>query len=96
MQIKSAGEIFEVLDLPSAIHEDAKSGMYVEGLQEVVVSTAEATYGVFRRGSENRHVGMTAMNAESSRSHSVFTVVVESQVCASITSSSFESLGFYF
>lgn len=64
----------------SAIHEDAKAGMYVEGLQEVVVSTAEATYGVFRRGSENRHVGMTAMNLESSRSHSVFTVVVESQV----------------
>lgn len=69
-----------------AIHEDAKAGMYVEGLQEVVVSSAEATYGVFRRGSENRHVGMTAMNLESSRSHSVFTVVVESQVrCTSVS-----------
>ncbi|GBG65950.1 hypothetical protein CBR_g54242 [Chara braunii] len=61
------------------IREDSKRGMYVEGLQEVVVSNASATYGVFRRGSQNRHVGMTAMNMESSRSHSVFTVVVESQ-----------------
>lgn len=52
----------------------------MEGLQEVVVSTPAATYAVFRRGSENRHVGMTAMNMESSRSHSVFTLVVESQV----------------
>ncbi|CAM6117692.1 unnamed protein product [Calypogeia fissa] len=75
-------QVSDLLDPGSynlTIHEDAKHGMYVEGLQEVVVSTAEATYGVFRRGSENRHVGMTAMNLESSRSHSVFTVVVESQ-----------------
>ncbi|KAL2634283.1 hypothetical protein R1flu_005762 [Riccia fluitans] len=75
-------QVSDLLDpaaLNLTIHEDAKAGMYVEGLQEVVVPTAEATYGVFRRGSENRHVGMTAMNMESSRSHSVFTVVVESQ-----------------
>ncbi|GAQ79907.1 hypothetical protein KFL_000410070 [Klebsormidium nitens] len=61
------------------IREDVKRGHYVEGLQEVVVPNAEACYGTLRRGSANRHVGMTAMNAESSRSHAVFTVVVESQ-----------------
>eukprot|EP00850_Spirogloea_muscicola_P026694 SM009480S25041 [mRNA] locus=s9480:17:199:- [translate_table: standard] len=55
--------------------------MHVDGLQEVVVSTADATYAVFRRGTENRRTGATAMNEESSRSHSVFTLVVESQVC---------------
>ncbi|OAE21380.1 hypothetical protein AXG93_3658s1020 [Marchantia polymorpha subsp. ruderalis] len=76
---EQVSDLLDPASLNLTIHEDAKSGMYVEGLQEVVVSTAEATYGVFRRGSENRHVGMTAMNAESSRSHSVFTVVVESQ-----------------
>ncbi|KAL3693895.1 hypothetical protein R1sor_007546 [Riccia sorocarpa] len=76
---EQVSDLLDPASLNLTIHEDAKSGMYVEGLQEVVVSTAEATYGVFRRGSENRHVGMTAMNMESSRSHSVFTVVVESQ-----------------
>jgi kinesin family member 15 len=30
-----------------------------------------------RKGAENRHVGETRMNRESSRSHSVFTCVVE-------------------
>lgn len=61
------------------IHEDAKMGMYVEGLQEVEVQTPEATYEVLRRGSLNRHVGATAMNSESSRSHGVFILSVESQ-----------------
>ncbi|KAI5073586.1 hypothetical protein GOP47_0011599, partial [Adiantum capillus-veneris] len=61
------------------IHEDAKIGMYVEGLQEIEVQTPEATYEVLKRGSLNRHVGATAMNAESSRSHGVFILSVESQ-----------------
>ncbi len=33
--------------------------------------------GLMARGSANRHVGATAMNADSSRSHSIFTVRVE-------------------
>ncbi|GJP43773.1 hypothetical protein CLOM_g3190 [Closterium sp. NIES-68] len=61
------------------VREDLRHGMFVEGLQEVVVSTAEATYALFKRGSQNRRVGQTAMNMESSRSHSVFTIVVETQ-----------------
>jgi hypothetical protein len=32
---------------------------------------------VLRRGAENRHVGETRLNRESSRSHSVFTCVIE-------------------
>ncbi|CAI5472466.1 unnamed protein product [Closterium sp. Yama58-4] len=61
------------------VREDLRHGMFVEGLQEVVVSTADATYALFKRGSQNRRVGQTAMNMESSRSHSVFTIVVETQ-----------------
>ncbi|KAJ7535310.1 hypothetical protein O6H91_12G027300 [Diphasiastrum complanatum] len=75
-------QVADLLDPESTnltIHEDLKAGMYVEGLQEILVSTPEVTYGVFRKGSENRHVGMTAMNQESSRSHGVFTLVVESK-----------------
>ncbi|CAI5510515.1 unnamed protein product, partial [Closterium sp. Naga37s-1] len=61
------------------VREDKKLGVFVEGLQEVVVSTADATYALFKRGSQNRRVGQTAMNMESSRSHSVFTIVVETE-----------------
>jgi kinesin family protein 15 len=32
---------------------------------------------LMRKGAENRHTGETRMNRESSRSHSVFTCVVE-------------------
>lgn len=76
-------QVSDLLDTESqnlSIREDSKRGMFVDGLQEVVVSSAEATYSVFKRGSENRQTGMTAMNEESSRSHSVFTIKMESQV----------------
>ncbi len=32
---------------------------------------------LMKRGAENRHVGETRLNHESSRSHSVFTVTIE-------------------
>lgn len=35
---------------------------------------------LLRRGAENRHVGETRLNRESSRSHSVFTCVIERNV----------------
>ena len=62
------------------IREYSQRGMFVEGLQEVLVSSAEATYFVFKTGAQNRQTGLTAMNEESSRSHSVFTITMESQV----------------
>ena len=81
-------QVSDLLDTESqnlSIREDSKRGMFVDGLQEVVVSSAEATYSVFKRGSQNRQTGLTAMNEESSRSHSVFTIKMESQVRHVIT-----------
>ena len=43
---------------------------------------AEQTYETFLRGAANRRVGQTNMNADSSRSHSVFTISVESRTKA--------------
>lgn len=43
------------------------------------MASAAATYDVFHRGSANRRVAETAMNRESSRSHSVFTVSLETR-----------------
>ena len=43
------------------------------------MTSAEETYDLFTRGSFNRRVGQTEMNRESSRSHAVFTVTLESR-----------------
>ena len=61
------------------IRLDEKKGVFVEGLTEAAVTSAEETYDVFTRGSHNRRVGQTEMNRESSRSHAVFTVSLESR-----------------
>ncbi|PPR86314.1 hypothetical protein GOBAR_AA34378 [Gossypium barbadense] len=58
------------------IREDVKSGVYVENLTEEYVNS-------MRDGLSNRRTGATSINAESSRSHSVFTCVVESR-CKSV------------
>ncbi len=37
-------------------------------------------YSVLKRGSRNIHFGATSMNDKSSRSHSVFTLYIKSQI----------------
>ncbi|KAJ8663344.1 kinesin heavy chain [Lichtheimia ornata] len=58
------------------IHEDKTKGVYVKGLLEVYVGSSDEVYEVMRRGSNNRVVGYTNMNAESSRSHSIVVVTI--------------------
>ena len=68
------------------IREDGKHGVFVDGVTKERVDNAEQTYKVYMDGSRNRTVASTAMNRESSRSHSVFTVTVESKTTHSNTS----------
>jgi len=58
------------------VHEDKARGVYVKGLLEVYVSAEEEVYEVLRRGGSARAVSATNMNAESSRSHSIFLVTI--------------------
>lgn len=58
------------------IHEDKARGVYVKGLTEEYVSSAEEVYEVMRQGGSSRAVASTNMNQESSRSHSIFAIVV--------------------
>lgn len=60
------------------IREDAKNGVYVEGLTEEVVRTPDEAYALLLLGARHRHTSPTAMNERSSRSHSVFTLSIES------------------
>lgn len=48
--------------------------MYVHGVTEVEVKSMEDAIEVFQLGQKRKRMGHTILNAESSRSHSVFTV----------------------
>ncbi|KAJ0021624.1 hypothetical protein Pint_31726 [Pistacia integerrima] len=68
-------QILDLLDPSSSnlqIGEDIKKGVYVENLKEIEVTSAW-------EGAANRKVTATNMNCASSRSHSVFTCVIESK-----------------
>jgi kinesin family protein 3/17 len=54
------------------------TGVYVKDLSTFVVKSPADLMDVFNEGNLNRHVGATNMNEHSSRSHSVFTITVES------------------
>jgi len=62
------------------IREDPRTGVYIEGAQEEVVVDASSIAEALVRGERARAVGATAMNERSSRSHTVFRIVVESKV----------------
>ncbi|WVO17001.1 hypothetical protein L204_104687 [Cryptococcus depauperatus] len=57
-----------------SIHEDKARGVYVKNLTDVYVGSEEDVYRVMKAGSASRVVSSTNMNAESSRSHSIFVV----------------------
>ncbi|KAG7377311.1 hypothetical protein PHYPSEUDO_011868 [Phytophthora pseudosyringae] len=59
------------------LKESADGTVYVKELTEVVVRDVQSMNNVMNRGFKNRTVGATLMNEGSSRSHSIFTVVVE-------------------
>ncbi|KAI3688395.1 hypothetical protein L1987_82107 [Smallanthus sonchifolius] len=73
------------------IREDIKTGVYVENLTEESVCSIKDVTQLLKKGLSNRRTGATSINMESSRSHSVFTCVVESR-CKSMDSlSSFKT-----
>lgn len=56
-----------------------QGGVFVEEAAIVPVHSPEEAFALFASGAQNRHVAATAMNRESSRSHSVFTLFIESR-----------------
>jgi hypothetical protein len=58
------------------IKEHPVLGVYVKGLQEIVVESAAKLQKIIDSGMKSRTVASTQMNADSSRSHSVFVITV--------------------
>ncbi|CAL5206120.1 unnamed protein product [Lathyrus oleraceus] len=61
------------------IHESLERGVFVAGLREEIVNNAEQVLDLIKAGEENRHFGETNMNVRSSRSHTIFRMVIESK-----------------
>lgn len=59
------------------LKEDPTKGIIVSNLVDRVVENEEQCDEMMSIGLTNRTVGSTAMNAESSRSHSIFTIIIE-------------------
>jgi kinesin family member 11 len=53
-----------------------RSGVVVQGLEEVIVKSATEIYQVLDRGTAKRRTAETLLNKRSSRSHSVFTITI--------------------
>ncbi|XP_056260485.1 centromere-associated protein E isoform X3 [Seriola aureovittata] len=64
---------------PLEVRETINKNIYVADLtEEMVVSSAQALAWI-RKGEKNRHYGKTKMNQRSSRSHTIFRMILESR-----------------
>ncbi|KAG8855775.1 kinesin motor protein cin8 [Serendipita sp. 411] len=70
------------------IFEDARGGVFIQGLEETFVKDAQEAIAQLRKGSERRQIAATKFNDHSSRSHSVFTVTVHTKTKETGTSGS--------
>ncbi|KAI3995579.1 hypothetical protein MKX01_023324 [Papaver californicum] len=62
------------------VREDSQ-GTFVEGIKEEVVLSPAHALSLIAAGEAHRHVGSTNFNLLSSRSHTIFTLTVESSPC---------------
>ncbi|MCO5609703.1 hypothetical protein L7F22_063935 [Adiantum nelumboides] len=61
------------------VHENLEAGIFVAGLREEIVSSPNQVFELLEFGEAHRHVGQTNMNVYSSRSHTIFRMVIESK-----------------
>ncbi|XP_050265629.1 kinesin-like protein KIN-7N isoform X2 [Quercus robur] len=72
-------DLFSVENQKLQIHESLERGIFVSGLREEIVNNAEQVLKLIELGEVNRHFGETNMNVRSSRSHTIFRMVIESK-----------------
>lgn len=67
------------------IFDDAsKRGIFIQGLEEIAVKSAQDALALLVKGSERRQIAATKFNDHSSRSHSVFAITVHTKETSSI------------
>lgn len=61
------------------IKENLERGIYVAGLREEIVASPQQVLDLMEFGESHRHIGETNMNLHSSRSHTIFRMIIESR-----------------
>ncbi|CBI30110.3 unnamed protein product, partial [Vitis vinifera] len=61
------------------IHESLERGIFVAGLREEIVVSPKQILDLMEFGESHRHIGETNMNLYSSRSHTIFRMIIESR-----------------
>ncbi|KAM8939423.1 centromere-associated protein E [Pelodytes ibericus] len=64
---------------PLEVREDINRTVYVADLTEELVMIPEHVMQWIKKGEKNRHYGETKMNEHSSRSHTIFRMIIESR-----------------
>lgn len=78
-------ELFDLLtdgnDAKIKLYEDVtkKGSVIIHGLEEVTVHSRAEIYGILERGSRKRQTAATLLNANSSRSHTVFSIMIHTK-----------------
>ncbi|THG19576.1 hypothetical protein TEA_013990 [Camellia sinensis var. sinensis] len=67
---------------PIALMEDGKGAVFVRGLEEQVVCTADEIYKILEEGSGRKHTADTLLNKQSNRSHSIFSITIHTKECS--------------
>ncbi|PPD86558.1 hypothetical protein GOBAR_DD16512 [Gossypium barbadense] len=69
--------------IPRAVHDlfdiIQQRGIYVAGLREEIVASPQQVLDLMEFGESHRHIGETNMNLHSSRSHTIFRMIIESR-----------------
>ncbi|CAD8195399.1 unnamed protein product [Paramecium pentaurelia] len=65
------------IPVPLNLHESKLDGIYVENLTEYAVNNYHDCITLMKRGERNRIIRQTTMNLKSSRSHTIFQLIIE-------------------
>ncbi|KAK4432409.1 Kinesin-like protein KIN-5A [Sesamum alatum] len=80
---KGSNSLHDEHKRPLLLMEDGKGGVFVRGLEEEIVSTADELYAILDRGSAKKHTAETLLNKQSNRSHSIFSITIQIKQCNS-------------
>ena len=69
------------------------TGVYVQGLSETVAKTPQEIIGLMHRGAQNRVTAKTELNWKSSRSHALFSIIVEHSELSKVTNKKIITIG---
>ncbi|CAD8103063.1 unnamed protein product [Paramecium sonneborni] len=65
------------IPVPLNLHQSKLDGIYVENLTEYAVNNYHDCLTLMKRGEKNRIIRQTTMNLKSSRSHTIFQLIIE-------------------